>query len=102
VDAPSSNGLEAEIARNNEKLFLRKLLQLAGNQEGNQQVAAVALYRVNKMERNLNSRSSSDAAAQAHQAYMGFQISQFKKDPAGFKLPEAPSLPDGSPIGCGH
>ncbi|MFK7979207.1 MAG: zinc-dependent metalloprotease, partial [Saprospiraceae bacterium] len=101
-DAPSSNGLQAEIARNNEKLFLRKLLQLAGNPGGNQQVAAVALYRVNKMERNLSSRNSSDLEEQAHHAYMAYQINLFKKDPTGFKLPEAPSLPDGSPIGCGH
>ncbi len=102
VDAPTTNGLETAISRNNEKLFLRKLLQLAGNPKGNQQVTAVALLRVNKMASNLNSRNSSDAAVQAHQAYMAHQISQFKKDPSGFKLPEAPSLPDGSPIGCGH
>ena len=102
ADAPRTNGLEVEIGRNNEKLFLRKLLQLAGNPEGNQQVAAVALYRVNRMERSVNSRNSADAAEQAHLDYMLHQISQFKKDPTGFKLPKAPRLPDGSPIGCGH
>ncbi len=102
VDAPRSNGLEIEIGRNNEKLFLRKLLQLAGNQEGNQQVAAVALFRVNKIADRLSSNSTNDMEEMAHRTYMMHQINQFKKDPAGFKLPAAPALPDGSPIGCGH
>ena len=101
VDAPRSTGLEVEIGRNNEKLFLRKLLQLAGNQEGNQQVTAVALFRVNKIAERLTGVSS-DMEEMAHRMYMMHQISQFKKDPSGFKLPEAPALPDGSPIGCGH
>lgn len=102
VDADRETGLEKEIARNNEKLFLRKLLQLAGNQEGNQQVTAVALFRVNKMQERLSSNSISDMEELAHRTYMLHQINQFKKDPSGFKLPQAPSLPDGSPIGCGH
>lgn len=101
VDAPRSTGLEVEIGRNNEKLFLRKLLQLAGNQEGNQQVTAVALFRVNKIGERLTGVTS-DMEEMAHRTYMMHQISQFKKDPSGFKLPEAPALPDGSPIGCGH
>ncbi len=96
-----SSDLAKEISRNNEKLYLRKLLELAGNTGGNQQVAAVALMHVNKME-GFAGRSTVNPADKAHLNYMNHQISQFKKDPTGFKLPEAPSLPDGSPIGCGH
>jgi len=72
VGVGTSSDLAKEISRNNEKLYLRKLLQLAGNTGGNQQVAAMALMHVNDFANS------------------------------GFELPEAPVLPDGSPIGCGH
>jgi hypothetical protein len=30
------------------------------------------------------------------------EIEQFKDDPTEIKIPKAPKLPDGSPIGCDH
>lgn len=33
--------------------------------------------------------------------YLQFQMQQFFTNPSTFKMPEVPSLPDGSPIGCG-
>ena len=83
-----------------QKLYLRKLLQLAGNTDGKQQVTAVALMHVNTFMDN--AKTPNDPAEKAHQMYMNHQIKQFMADPSGFKLPEAPALPDGSPIGCGH
>lgn len=101
VGVRTGSDLAQEISRNNEKLYLRKLLQLAGNTNGNQQVAAVALLHVDTFANSTSSRSGS-AAEKAHQLYMSHQIKQFMADPSGFELPEAPALPDGSPIGCGH
>jgi len=95
-----TTSLGRDISRNNEKLYLRKLLQLAGNTKGNQQVTAVALMHVESFMNN--ARNPMDAAEKAHQIYMKHQIRQFMADPSGFELPKAPALPDGSPIGCGH
>ena len=101
VGVGTGSDLAKEISRNNVKLYLRKLLQLAGNTTGNQQVAALALMHVDAFANSTNSRSGT-AAEKAHQFYMAHQIKQFMADPSGFELPEAPALPDGSPIGCGH
>ncbi|MEM1119198.1 MAG: zinc-dependent metalloprotease [Bacteroidota bacterium] len=98
----NASDLTKEIARNNEKLYLRKLLELAGNAGGNQQVTATALLHVHNFENGLKTRNNTNLADRAHVAYMLHQIGQFKNDPSGFELPQAPSLPDGSPIGCGH
>ena len=103
IATKGATGLEEEIRRNNEKLFLRKLLGLAGNTGGNQQVAAVALMKVMELQNSVgNASRSGNPGEVAHRAYMAHQIAQFMKDPSGFKLPESPTLPDGSPIGCGH
>jgi hypothetical protein len=97
-----STGLETEIARSAEKIFLNKLLQLASNKSGNQQVAAIALFHVNEMEDVLKSpqKHINDVEERAHKDYLLQQISLFKKDPGSFKSPASPKLPDGSPIGC--
>ncbi|MEM6321905.1 MAG: zinc-dependent metalloprotease [Bacteroidota bacterium] len=100
----ADGALAAEIGRNNEKLFVRKLLELAGNTGGNQQVAATALYQINQLENKFKATNNTNGGVKelAHRTYLLHQIGQFKQDPSGFELPKAPALPDGSPIGCGH
>lgn len=101
---PALSGLESEINRLVQKRTLHHLLQLAGDKKIMQQVSAVALYKVNELEKELKSylERGTDSAANAHATYLLQQISRFKNAPDKFEVPAAPSLPDGSPIGCGY
>ena len=95
---------EKEVARVVEKLVVQHLLRLAGDQSGNKQVAAVALHEAyglaEQMQRELNAAKS--VARRAHLEYLLFEIEKFKKDPSKYKVPKAPDMPAGSPIGCGE
>ncbi|MFN7119517.1 MAG: zinc-dependent metalloprotease, partial [Saprospiraceae bacterium] len=89
---------EKEIARNNEKLVLHHLLNLAGDESVMKQVRATALLKINEME-------SWDIPApnpeqRAHVAYLKEQIRMFKNNPGEYKLPTIQAMPDGQPIGC--
>ena len=96
--------MEQEIARAVEKLFVLRLLGLAASDKGNQQVNAVALLKLNEMGELMSrsGKSSADPAEKAHYLYLLQKIAAFRLNPAAFKLPATPSLPDGSPIGCGE
>ena len=102
--AQSGTPLEKEIERNNEKLFIRKLLELAANKKGNQQVSAIALGHILAVEDWLQSDNArtEDSGEAAHRQYLSMQIEMFKNDPEDFEPPVSPTLPDGSPIGCGY
>lgn len=89
---------EKEIARNNEKLLLLHLLDLAGDKEVMKAVSAAALLKINEMENRTD--SSFNPEQQAHVAYLKEQIRMFKNDPSAYKLPTIQTLPDGQPIGC--
>lgn len=89
---------EKEIARNNEKLVLHHLLNLAGDGNVMMQVRAMALLKINGIEARPETSNSPDQ--EAHNAYLKEQIRQFKNDPGAYKLPMIPALPDGQPIGC--
>lgn len=95
--------LEQEIARSIEKLFVLRLLGLAASEEGNQQVNAVALLKINELAELMSrtGKSSADPKEQAHYLYLIQKVAAFRLNPADFKLPASPGLPDGSPIGCG-
>lgn len=94
--------LEQEIARSVEKLFVLRLLGLAASEEGNQQVNAVALLKINEIAELMSrtGKSSSDPKEQAHYLYLIQKLAAFRLNPGEFKLPATPDLPDGSPIGC--
>ncbi|MEM6376649.1 MAG: zinc-dependent metalloprotease [Bacteroidota bacterium] len=96
--------LEQEIGRMTEKLALQHLLGLAGDRKIMQQVSAAALLHVNELAQKYAGLSSNagDKKQQAHYLYMVTQIQQFIQDPSAYKTPASPSMPDGSPIGCGH
>ena len=93
-----------EIKRIVQKRTLQHLLQLAGDKSIMQQVSAAALYKITELETDMKQfmEQRSDPATKAHFTYLLQQISRFKDAPEDFKVPEAPSLPDGSPIGCGE
>lgn len=95
--------MEQEIGRMTEKLALQHLLGLAGDRDIMQQVSAASLLHVNELAQKYAglSSNSGDKNQQAHYLYLVTQIQQFIQDPSGYKTPEIPSMPDGSPIGCG-
>lgn len=89
---------EKEIARNNEKLLLHHLLNIAGDNNIMKQVRATALLKINKIE--MSSEVGSSSEQQAHIAYLKEQIRMFKNNPGEYKLPTIQAMPDGQPIGC--
>lgn len=93
------------IARVVEQRYLYHLIRLAAMKNIQPQVAATALSTLIDMEQDLNERianSAKNSPDRAHLRYMQEQIAQFRRDPSQFKVPPAPGLPDGSPIGCGE
>lgn len=104
VGQAGKNPYHAEINRLVQKLTLHHLLQLAGDKKIMQQVSALALLTINDLEESLTSdlASTKEPAAKGHQLYLLEQIRLFKQSPEEYKVPDAPGLPDGSPIGCGE
>ncbi|MEZ4988627.1 MAG: zinc-dependent metalloprotease [Saprospiraceae bacterium] len=91
------------IARVTEQRFVYHLMTLAARQDIQQQVAAAALSSLIDMQGVLPERianSPANSADKAHARYLLEQIEQFRRNPSTFKVPEAPTMPDGSPIGC--
>ena len=95
--------LERQIARIGEKLILNQLLRLAQGEGVMSQVSAIALFKINQIEDYVGVLSEKETGAeqQAHYIYMLEQIRRFRINPEAWKMPEALSLPDGAPIGCG-
>lgn len=98
----NEDGYGQELGRMVEKLVVQHLLQLAGDDGIMQQVSAVALLKVNQLEKRLNQMEGfeQDPLQAAHYAYLIQQISNFKREPGEYKVPVIPEMPDGSPIGC--
>ena len=96
--------LEQEIARMTEKLVIYHLLQLAADKSVMPQVSATAHLVIDEVVFNYleGQRSNPEVAHRAHIRYLQDLINQFKGNRNEFKVPEIPSMPDGSPIGCGH
>lgn len=94
--------IEQELARITEKLAVQHILQLAGDDGVMRQVSAVAWLKINELEKRLEQLANytQDPSQLAHYTYLREQIAQFKRRPADYKMPAAPGLPDGSPIGC--
>lgn len=92
-----------ELKRIVRKLFLHHVLQLAGDKSVMSQVGAAAWLQLDYLKKEAESvlSSSAEADTKAHHLYILQQIDVFEEDPSGYKVPRAPSLPDGSPIGCG-
>lgn len=96
----TSNGYELELARVAHKRYVAHLLQLAANQSASEQVQAEALAELVRIKSSVDGKAG--AIKDAHYLYVLRQIEQFLLDPSTVKIPDAPRLPDGSPIGCGE
>ena len=84
-----------------EKSLVLHVLNLAGDKEINQQVSAHALLRLTQIEKYLLGRLIvEDINQRAHYEYLREQLRSFRADPAAYKVPAAPAMPDGAPIGC--
>jgi len=97
----SSKGYERELARVAHKRYVAHLLELAANTKANEQVQAEGLAELVRIKSSANGKTGNGAANGAHYLYVVRQIEQFLADPTTVKVRPAPSLPDGSPIGCG-
>jgi hypothetical protein len=78
------------------------LLRLALNRNTQQQVNALALQEIAKLEAEWKKRPAADASQAAQNAYLLFQIDQFRRNPKGLEFPEPAKLPEGPPIGAGE
>lgn len=99
---PLSNyELEIQFAVN--RRMLTHLMRLSMQEDAPGQVKAWAWSRLKDLQESLSDKASSGktTAVQTHFDYHADEIERFLDDPHGVKLPAAPKLPDGSPIGCG-
>lgn len=97
----SGKGYERELARVAHKRYVAHLLELAANTRANEQVQAEALAELVRIKSLADGKTGADTDNGAHYLYVLRQIEQFLADPTTVKVRPAPSLPDGSPIGCG-
>ena len=104
MSVAANTPMEMELKRIVQKRTVQHLLQLAGDKSVMQQVSAMALYKIGELESELQplAKRTGDPETSAHATYLLQQIGRFKEAPEDFKIPEAPALPDGSPIGCGE
>jgi hypothetical protein len=72
-------------------------------EEASGQVRAWSWNKLKELQAWLsnNAHTGKTPAVQAHFRYHLDEIKRFMEDPKEVKLPKAPELPDGSPIGCG-
>ncbi|HMQ47917.1 MAG TPA: zinc-dependent metalloprotease [Saprospiraceae bacterium] len=96
---------EKRIAMAGERILLRHVLQLLIAPNTSTEVKGWLLralpYFVSNRVQTSGISVYSYNATQAHVNYQSEQIKRYQNDPASFKLPEVPRVPDGSPIGCG-
>ena len=93
---------EQQIAEMVEKRLVAHLLSLAANKAAAEPVQAGALYELMRIKnRTGNASVDSDEGHTPHYLYITRQIENFLDDPTSVSVRTAPSLPDGSPIGCG-
>ncbi|MEQ8702589.1 MAG: zinc-dependent metalloprotease [Phaeodactylibacter sp.] len=95
---------ERSIARVGQKRLILHLLRLAGDSKVAPQVAGAAGYQIDTFEQGFKKQLTGqpDRQERAHLSYMLGEIRKFKTAPGAYQLPDAPRLPDGSPIGCGR
>ncbi|WP_405376686.1 zinc-dependent metalloprotease [Nonlabens sp. Asnod3-A02] len=94
----SNNGIdsyETSIAHRSQELFLNHLMNLIASTRTNIEVKAAARNELNSIEKELNKRDSFENQLLS-------QIKNFNTHPELFKVKQLPSIPDGSPIGCGY
>jgi hypothetical protein len=96
------NQYALEISLLVQKRQVAHLIQLAANNKISEKVRGAAMAELKRIEENLytGERDIYDAI-RGHRDYLDLQIRTFFNDPTSVEISTAPSLPDGSPIGCG-
>lgn len=94
-----SNGLDKEIKMVVEKRVIYHLMNLAASKSSSEMVKAVAFHELSNVVNGIKALTTSDLLVSAHYRHVLLIYEQFKKEPGDFKIPEAQSPPDGSPIG---
>jgi hypothetical protein len=79
------------------------LMKLSQETEAAAQARAIAWQSLRQLQTDLESkaRQAPNQAQRAHYRFHADEIERFLREPDEVKLPKAPRLPDGSPIGCG-
>jgi hypothetical protein len=79
------------------------LMRLSMQEAASGQVRAWSWTKLKELQEWLlsNANTGKTPAVQTHFRYHANEIKRFLDDPKEVKLPKAPKLPDGSPIGCG-
>ena len=93
---------EKELARMVEKQGLQHLFTVAASTEAQQQVSALALWKIRAFQREVSARPAADDAQKAQQTYLLFEIERFLHSPKDYPPAKPARIPDGSPIGCGE
>ena len=101
IGAPS---IHNELKRIVRKLFLHHLMALAADDNVMSQVKAAAWLYLDEIKKEAEAtfKTTNSPESKAHCLYQMQQIEIFEESPGSFKVPSAPALPDGSPIGCGE
>ncbi len=104
VKARGNSGIEMEIRRSVEKLFLAHIIDLVKNNANASQVQANALLILLEIEKGIDMNKSKvgDPSELAHLIYQENLIQSYRKNPTNYTAPQKPNLPAGSPIGCGE
>jgi hypothetical protein len=94
---------QEELERAIEKIILHRIILLAADHHGNQQVTALAMHTLAFMEQQyiqISSDRMREEDVRAHFAYMVTEIRRFRDHPNEFEPVKAPEVPAGAPIGC--
>ncbi|WP_292889521.1 zinc-dependent metalloprotease [Nonlabens sp.] len=95
TDYKNDDPYATAIAHRAQELFLNHLMNLTASSRTNIDVKAAARNQLKKIEKDLSKRDLFE-----NQLLM--QINTFYKHPELFEVKKLPSIPDGSPIGCGY
>jgi hypothetical protein len=105
--AEMTQPMEQEIARSVQKLLVRRMMELAASPQTTAPVQALLFLKLDELDTWFQqelSRSERrvDEGQKAHYTWLLRQLSLFKTHPSEFRLPPAPGIPPGQPIGCGE
>ncbi len=99
---PQKTGANQQVGLMLEKLFTTQILYNLTDKKIDKQVFAIMHAYLENLRSKVWEPSQTEGNLKAHNAYLIHLLDSFKDHPEQFKSPPAPSLPPGSPIGCGH
>ena len=97
----AKNDYHRQIAQIVEKRLVAHLLQAAANGGASEQARAGAMGELVRLRSVYAAQAQTGLANGDHYIYLSKMIEQYLNDPTSVKVAPAPTLPDGSPIGCG-